>query len=105
MFHRGVILEAYLPEEIKPQEGEYDYPYGQIDLPVQETPVVSLVRNAQELESQGDLDEAQHYLDTVQPGSALEFLQEGREESQYREWKGKGNAEGQHGDHRSPEFP
>ena len=64
---RRIILELELAQEVESQQAEHHDPDGKIDLPVKKTPVVSLVGHAEELESQGDLDESKHDLDTVEP--------------------------------------
>ena len=86
------------------KEAEHHYPDCKIDLTVEESPVIGLVRDAEEFESKCHLDESEHYLDAVQPAAALHLLEEGREHCQDGEGEGEGHAESQHGDHRSPEF-
>ncbi len=54
--------EAYLTQQIETQQREYDDPYRQIDLSVEQIPVIGLVGDAEELEAQRDLDEAQNHL-------------------------------------------
>ena len=67
MLQRGVIRKADLSEKVQTQKCEDDNPDCKIDFPVQKTPVVGLVGNAQELESKSHFNESQHYLHGVQP--------------------------------------
>ena len=50
--------ETNQPQQIQPQQGEADNPNRQIDIPVKQMPVIGLVRNAEELQAEGNFDEA-----------------------------------------------
>ena len=67
MLQRRVIRKADLAQKVQTQKCEDDNPDCKIDLSVQQTPVVGLVSNAQELESKSHFYESQHYLHGVQP--------------------------------------
>ena len=100
------MLEADFAQQVQAQERKAHNPDGQVHLPVQQVPVVGLVRRAQEFKAQGHLNKAQHHFDAVEPAAALgKLFEHRREEGQEGKRQGKGNAEGQHGDHRGPEFP
>ncbi len=62
MLHRFIMRETYLAEQIKSEKGEHHNPYGKVNLPVEDTPVVCLVCNAEEFESERDLHEAENDL-------------------------------------------
>ena len=103
MFHLRIVREPQLAEQIEPQQGKNHNPEGQIDLPIQYTPMVGLICNTKEFQCQGQLDEPQYNLYRVEPTSATgQAIEHRREESQQRERQGKGNREGQHGQHRRP---
>ncbi len=106
MLHRIVILEPQLAEKIESQKRERDDPYSQINLPVEQSPVIGLVCDTEELEAKCYLDEAQDDLHAVQPraGLTLHLLQKRREHRQNRERQGEGDGERQHSDHRGPEL-
>ena len=105
MLHRSVVLEADLAQQVEAQQGEHHDPDGEVYLPVEQPPVIGLVGGAEELEAEGDLDEAQHDLDAVEPAAALrQAAQQRREQREQREGQCKGQRERQHRDHRRPEF-
>ena len=54
--------EADLSDEVKAEKGEYRNPDGEVNLSVEKAPVVCLVSDAEELESEGNLDESEDYL-------------------------------------------
>ena len=104
LFHLLIVRKADLPEQVEAQQGEDHDPDGEVHFPVQQAPVVGLVRDGEELEAESDFHEAHHDLHGVQPGAALHFLQELREQSEDGEGEGEGHREGKHGDHRRPEL-
>ena len=71
------MSETDLSEEIESEECEHHDPDSEIYLSVEDPPVVSLVSNAEELETESNLYESEHNLDRVKPASAalLELLE------------------------------
>ena len=63
MLDRFVVLETDLSKKIEPEKSEYYDPYCKVYLSVEDAPVVCLVCNAEELQSEGDLDESENNLD------------------------------------------
>ena len=53
-----LALETNPTHEIKAKQGEADNPDAEIDLAVKQMPVVGLVSHAEELETEGNFDEA-----------------------------------------------
>ena len=104
MLHLAVRLKPDLAEQVQTEQGEYHNPDCEINLPVQKTPMISLVRHAEELQTESNLDESEHNLHGVQPAAALELLQQRREHRENREWQCEGHREGKHCHHRSPEL-
>ena len=99
-----VSLEPDLAQKVEPEEGECHDPDGEVDFPVEDAPVVGLVGNAEELESECHFNESENYLHGIEPASALELLEQGREHCENRERQGECHREGQHCHHRCPEF-
>ena len=60
MLYRLVMCEAYLSEQIQTKKCEHYNPYCKINLSVEDAPVVSLVGNAEELESESDFNESEY---------------------------------------------
>ena len=106
MLYWFVVLESDLAEKIEAEKSEYHNPYSEIYLSVENTPMVGLVSDAEELESERDLDESEHDLHRVEPSAAalLELLEKRRGECKYGERKGKCDRECKHGHHRLPEL-
>ena len=66
-----VVSEADLAQQIETQQCEHDDPDRQIDLTVEQPPVVGLVGHTQELETEGDLDKTENDLHGTEPTAAL----------------------------------
>ncbi len=97
MLHLVVSLEPDLAQKVEPEKGECHNPDGEVYFPVENAPVVGLVGNAEELESEGNLNESQNHLDGVEPSSALwKILQQAWHKGKYCEWQGKCSGEGEH---------
>ena len=62
MLDRLVSLELDLAEEVKAKESEHYDPDCKINLSVKDTPMVSLVSNAEELKTECNLDETENNL-------------------------------------------
>ena len=62
MLYRLIALETDLAKEVKAEKSEHYYPYSKIYFSVEDTPVVSLVSDAEELQTKGDLYKAEYYL-------------------------------------------
>ena len=75
-----VVSEADLTQQIETQQCEHDDPDRQIDLTVEQPPVVGLVGHTQELETEGDLDKTENDLHGTEPTAALgrSFSKEGK---------------------------
>ena len=103
--HVAVVREFDFSEQIESQQREGHDPYGQIDLAVEQSPVVGLVGDRKELHAEGDFDEAQHDLHRVEPAAALrQFLEHRGEEGEDRKRQGECHRECEHRDDRTPEF-
>ena len=64
-------LKTNLAEKVQSQQGEAHDPNAEIDLTVEQAPVVGLVGNAQELESQRHFNETQNDFHWVHPSTAF----------------------------------
>ena len=62
MLDRRVSLELDLAEKVETEECEHNDPYSKVNLSVKDTPVVSLVSNAEELQTESYLDESEDNL-------------------------------------------
>ena len=62
-------LELDLAEEVEAKECEHYDPDCEVNLSVKDTPVVSLVSNAEELQTEGNLDESEDNLHRVEPAT------------------------------------
>ena len=62
MFNWLVVLETDLSEEVETEECEYYDPDCKIYLSVEESPVICLVSDAEELQSESDLDKSENNL-------------------------------------------
>ena len=90
--------------QVESQQGEYRYPQGEVDFTVEDAPVVGLVGYAEELETEGELDEAEYHLHRVEPAAALgQFVEQRGEERQDGERQGESYREGEHRDDGLPE--
>ena len=100
-----VMSEADLAQQIEAQQCEHDDPDRQINLAVEQPPVVGLVGHTQELETEGDLDKTENDLHGTEPTAALgQVFQQGGEESENRKRQGKSQRESEHRHDRHPEF-
>ena len=62
MLYRLVMLESDLAQKVKSQKSEYYNPYCKIYLSVKYSPMICLVCNAEELQTQCYLHESQNNL-------------------------------------------
>ena len=93
----AVVSKAELAQEVEAKECEYHNPDCKVDLAVEQSPAVSLVGGAQELEAESNLDKSEYNLHRVEPATALwHLLQHRREECKECKWQCKGGREGQH---------
>ena len=98
-------LEADFSEEVKSEQGEAHNPNAEINLAVEQVPVVGLVGYAEEFEAQRDFDEAQHDLHGGEPATTLgQALEQIREEGKQGKRQRKGHCEGKHRHNGSPKL-
>ena len=62
MLYRLIVLKSDLAEEVETEQCEYYDPDCKVNLSVKESPMVSLVSNAEELETESNLDETENNL-------------------------------------------
>ena len=75
-----IVRELEPADEVEAHEGEDHDPQGEERLAVEDAPTVGEVGHGEELQREGQLDEAQHHLDHVHPRTRLRsLLQPGRE--------------------------
>ena len=63
MLDRFVVLETDLSKKIESEKSEYNDPYCKVYLSVEDAPVVCLVCNAEELQSESYLYKTENNLD------------------------------------------
>ena len=93
------MREFDLAEQVEAQQREQYDPQGEIDLAVEDAPVVGLVGHVDELQREGQLHEGEHHLEGVHPAAGLRhFLQHIGEEREECERYGDTQGEAQHTD-------
>ena len=99
----AVVRKLDLAQEVQAEQREDHNPNCEIDLAIEQIPVVNLVGNTEELEAECHLDKAKHNLHRVEPAAALwQLLQQRREECKECKWQRKGCRECQHCDNWRP---
>ena len=97
------MFETQLAEQIKAQQREDDDPQRQIYFPVENSPMVGLVGDAEELQSERELQKSQYDLDRIEPASAFgQAVQQRGEQGEQREGQREHDREGQHRENGSP---
>ena len=97
-----VALELEPAAEVGAEEGEDDNPEGEEYLAVEQVPAVGEVGYGEELQGEGQFDEAEHHLQGVHPRAGLRGLfQPGGEEGEEGERQSQGEGEAEHADGRS----
>ena len=103
--HRGVVLvlvvvgELDAAQQVDAEQGEEHYPEGEEGFAVEQMPTVGEVGHREELEGEGQFEEAQHHLHHVEPAAALGRTLEPRgEEGEEGERQGQGYGETEHAD-------
>ena len=99
----AIVREAELAEQVEAEHREYHYPKGYVDFAVENAPMVGLVGYGEELETESQLNETEHYLDRVEPSAGLgQVLEQRGEEREEGERKRESRREYEHGDDRLP---
>ena len=62
MLYRLIVLETDLAEKVKTEKSEYNDPDSKINLSVKDTPMVSLVSDTEELETECDFNKSEDNL-------------------------------------------
>ena len=89
MLNLFIVCETDLSEQVESKKRESHNPYSEVNLSVKKPPMIGLIRDAKELESERDLDEPEYHLDTAEPTAAPELCQQRREQRKQCERESK----------------